>query len=217
MSINTLELAPGDLKPNPWNSNVVSPENEAKLEESIKRFGVFKPVIVRKLKNGDYQIIGGEHRATVAARMGIATIPVIDLGQIDDKKAKEISLVDNGRFGEDDIYKLSEIIKDIGGIGEIADFMPYSDKELDEMFSSTILAMDGLDALDVPLDDEEIELPKNTAMRTHQIMRFKVPNEDVDAITKLIEKTIKSQGFTESDSLTNAGDALVHLLTKAST
>ncbi|MFH3733079.1 chromosome partitioning protein ParB, partial [Acinetobacter baumannii] len=59
---------------------------------------------------------------------------------------------------------------------------------------------------------EEVELPKTTKVQTHQIMRFKVPIEDVDAITKLIEKTIKAQGFTESDSLTNAGDALVYLL-----
>ncbi|SUV62739.1 putative transcriptional regulator [Acinetobacter baumannii] len=33
MSIEYLEIDPGELWPNPWNSNVVSPENERKIEE----------------------------------------------------------------------------------------------------------------------------------------------------------------------------------------
>jgi ParB family chromosome partitioning protein len=42
-------------------------------------------------------------------------------------------------------------------------------------------------------------------------MRFKVPVQDADAITDLIEKIMTDQNFTEADSLTNAGDALVWL------
>ena len=49
---------------------------------------------------------------------------------------------------------------------------------------------------------------------TSQIMRFKVPIGDAPAIEKLIEATMKSQGFNGGDSLSNAGDALVYLLGK---
>ena len=209
MSVEYLEIDPGELWPNPWNSNVVSPENERKIEEGIKRHGMFKPTIVRTLLDGRLQIIGGQHRAMIAKRLGLLTVPVMNLGRIDEARAKEIGLIDNGRYGEDDIVKLNEILHDLGGIDELIDVMPWSSEEID-IFSSTNIALDALSDLDSP--SEEVELPKTTKVQTHQIMRFKVPIEDVDAITKLIEKTIKAQGFTESDSLTNAGDALVYLL-----
>lgn len=208
MSIENLNLDPRTLKPNPWNTNVVSPANEEKLKTSIQRFGMFKPVIVRTLDDGSYQIIGGEHRAHAAIELGYEVIPVFNLGKVDDKKAKEISLVDNGRFGEDDTLKLSELIAELGGIGEVADFVPYLDVEIESIFNSTI-ALDELEALEVP--DEDVKAPSEPAAKRHQIMRFKVPSEDVDAVTAVIEHIIKTQGFTESDSLTNAGDALVYL------
>lgn len=209
MSIKNLQLDPRILKKNPWNTNIVSPVNEAKLEESVKRLGMFKPVIVRSLKDGSYEILGGEHRAAVAIRLGHTEVPVIDLGPISDKKAKEIGLVDNGRFGEDDSFKLSELIKEMGGVEEIIDIMPYTDNEIEAIFNNTTIALDELDSLDLPSDDE-LELPSKPTS-THQIMRFKVQSGDVDAVTKAIEKIIKTEGFTESDSLTNAGDALVHM------
>lgn len=208
MNIENLNLNPRLLKKNPWNTNVVSPSNEEKLKTSIERFGMFKPVIVRTLDDGSYQIIGGEHRADAAIQLGYEVIPVFNLGKIDDKKAKEISLVDNGRFGEDDTLKLSELIAELGGVGEVSDFVPYLDVDLDAIFNSTI-ALDELEALEVPEDD--VKTPTETTAKRQQIMRFKVPNEDVDTVTAVIEHIIKTQGFTESDSLTNAGDALVYL------
>lgn len=209
----TIQVDPASLVPNPWNSNVVSPDNDAKLEESVKRYGMFKPVIVRELLDGTLQIIGGEHRAQVAQRLSLPSIPVVNLGIIDDKKAKEISLVDNGRFGEDDAYKLAEIIESLGSDYEdLAKFMPYTESDLNSIFVNSSIALDELESLSLP--DEEPDLPLEKALQTHQILRFKVPLADVDKITQLIEKTIKVQGLDDSDSLTNAGDALVHLLLK---
>lgn len=39
-----------DLAPSPWNVNVVAPGNEAKIDESIKRLGLFKPILVREVE-----------------------------------------------------------------------------------------------------------------------------------------------------------------------
>lgn len=205
----TETIDPALLVPNPWNTNVVSPDNEAKLEESIRRFGMFKPVVVRELDDGTLEILGGEHRAGVAKRMGLKKIPVINLGKIDDKKAKEISLVDNGRYGTDDTLQLAELLESLGDADDISTFMPFSETDLASIFSSVNIALDDLD-----LDDTEPapSLPKEKPIQTHTIMRFKVPVEDQSWVTDLIEKTMKSQKFTESDSLTNAGDALVYLL-----
>ncbi|WP_151708824.1 ParB/RepB/Spo0J family partition protein [Acinetobacter brisouii] len=212
MSITTAQVSPESLVPNPWNTNVVSPDNEVKLEESIRKFGMFKPAVVRELVDGTLQIIGGQHRVQAAIRLGLKQIPVVNLGVITEIKAKEISLVDNGRFGEDDSLKLAELIGELGAIDDLTKFMPYSEADLNSIFSTSSIVLDELDSLELP--ERDIELPDVKGTQTHQVMRFKVPLEDVDAVTKVIEKTIKSQGFGGSDSLTNAGDALVHLLLK---
>lgn len=204
------EVAVGDLKANPWNTNIVTPENEEKIKASLKRFGMFRPILARTLSDGSLEILGGEHRWTVAKQLGYKTVPVINLGVITEQKAKEVGLVDNGRYGEDDALALSELLKDLGSADEILAFLPYSGDELESLFSSSSIALDDLDILD---DDGGLpELPSAKTAQTHQIMRFKVPVGDSDFIQRLIDSTMKSQDFSNDDSMTNAGHALVHLL-----
>lgn len=203
---------PSELAANPWNTNVVSPENQQKLEESVKRFGMFKPIVVRETDDG-LQIIGGQHRWEVAKSLGHAEVPVINLGRLSDKKAKEIGLVDNNRYGADDTLQLAHLLEDIGvDANELASFMPYSESDFASIFSSVNISLDDLD-----LPDDE-DLPKSPAakpVQTHQIMRFKVPVDDASVITDLIERTMKEQRYVDEDSLSNAGNALVFLLSKA--
>lgn len=199
------------ISPNGFNVNVVSPDNEEKIGNSLKRFGFFKPVLCRETDDG-IEIIGGEHRWLAAKRAGDKTIPIINLGRISDQKAKEISLVDNGRFGSDDTLQLAELLESLGDIQELSSFMPYSDSDIASIFASVNIE---LDSLDIPDTDETPEIPKTLPQQTHVILRFKVPIDDSDMVTKLIERVMKTQNFTESDSLTNAGDALVAICNKA--
>lgn len=205
-------LHPDRLQPNPWNTNVVSPENQAKLENSLKRFGMFKPVVVRTLEDGTLEIIGGEHRWQAAKSLKLKEIPVVNIGVVSDTRAKEISLVDNGRYGADDTLQLAEVLEDIGlDANELAGFMPYSEQDFASIFSSVNIDLDDLEIDD---GDKTPNATPQKAVQTHQIMRFKVPVDDASVITDLIERTMKEQRFTDEDSLSNAGNALVFLLSE---
>mgnify|MGYP000421500953 CR=1 FL=1 len=208
--ITMSEVPIRSLTPNVFNTNAVSPESEIKLENSLKRFGVYKPIICRELDDGRLEIIGGEHRWRAAKKLGYETVPIVNLGIVPDAKAKEIMLVDNGRYGEDDTLALAELLQDLGNADEILSFLPMSSSELDAIFSSTSIALDDLDSDSDDLPD--LSAASSAPLKTHQIMRFKVPFEDSERIQKRIEYVMKTQGFTEDDSMTNAGNALVHLL-----
>ncbi len=199
----------GNLSPNPWNSNVVAPENEAKLDISIKRFGLFKPILCRQVEDESLEIIGGQHRWEAAKRAGYKTVPIINLGPLTDIQAKEISLVDNGRYGEDDTLQLADVLKSLGSIDELSTFLPMNEDDFGAIFSSMNIA---LDALDIPENEVIPDLNAPKVAQTHQLMRFKVPVEDAHKVTELINQVIKEQKFTQEDSLANAGNALVHLL-----
>ncbi len=205
-------IDPKALRPNPWNTNFVSPDNEAKLDASLKRFnGLFKPVLVRETPDG-LQILGGEHRCEAAIRVGLKEIPIFNLGPINDQQAKEISLADNARYGADDALGLSALLQSLGSAETIQEYLPFTETDVQALFTSSDIALDDLE-LDEKFDkdaDDEPVLPK--APKTHTIMRFKVALADAERVTEMITRIAAQQGFTDSDQLTNAGDALVHTL-----
>lgn len=205
-----------ELRKNTWNSNRVTVENEEKIKSAIKRNGLFKAIIVRTIPGIDgYEILGGEHRWEQAKELGYTEIPIANMGEIDDRHAKEIGIIDNARYGSDDTISLAEILKEIGE-DELQDFLPFGSSDLDAIFSSSDIALDDLDLdgnFEKPLESEEISDPQpEKPVKTHTVMRHKLSLGDAEAMTALIAKTQKEQGFTAEDDLTNAGDALVFLL-----
>lgn len=187
----------------------MDPEDEQKLDASLSRHGMFKPVIVRTLSDGSHEIIGGHYRRESAVRLGLEKIPVMVLGSVTDERAKEIMLLDNGRYGHDDTTALAELINSMGDPSELSAFMPYDLTELEALAAVTRIDLDDLD-LDEP-DAPAVE-PSRKKTKSHEILRFKVTLEDAERLRGLIKGAMREGGFTEADELTNAGDALVHLL-----
>ena len=65
------------------------------LGASIARHGLIQPVIVRRLPNGDYQIIAGERRWRASQIAGKTTIPAYIKEDVSDKSVMEMALVEN--------------------------------------------------------------------------------------------------------------------------
>ncbi|AMB48286.1 ParB/RepB/Spo0J family partition protein [Methylobacterium sp. AMS5] len=210
-----LSLPPDRLVPNSWNTNHVSPENEAKLTASIRRLGLIESIVVRE--NGkDLEILSGEHRVQICVQLKVPLIPVLNLGPISEDEAKQIGLVLNERYGSDDAIELAELLKGFGDGFDFQEILPWSNDDITQIFSSVDIALDKLDLdageseSDATSDPEEPKLP--AAPKTHRVMRFQVPEGDADKLAELIARTQKRQGFTAGSELQNAGDALVHLL-----
>lgn len=113
VKITILQVEVANLRPNPWNTNSVGAQNFEKLKGSIEKLGFFKPILARELDGGIFEILGGEHRWRAAMEQGISTVPVISVGKINDLVAKQMSLVDNERYGEDDQVALQHLIEEI--------------------------------------------------------------------------------------------------------
>lgn len=192
---------------------MLSPDNERKLDESLRRNEMFKPILVRTLTNGELEILGGQHRVESAMRLGFKEIPVFNLGHVDDKRAKEICLIDNSRYGADDTIELARLLESLDtNADELASFLPYSDADLSAIFATGEIDLDDLLTTEEEEKAGKVDSSDIQTVKTHQIMRFAIPVEDAAWVTKLVDKTMKIQGFVESNSLQNAGDALVHLL-----
>lgn len=210
----TATINPRLLKPNPWNTNSCSPEAEGKLDESVRQLGMFKPILVRELPDGTYQILGGAHRVEASIRVGLAEVPFHSVGQISDSKAKQIGLVDNARYGEDDQVGLAKLLKELGAEIDVTTFMPFDDNDMKSIFSSVEYDLDSLDLEQEPLVPLGLPSEPSATVATHRIMRFRVPEEASQEITDKLERVMRLQGFTEEDPLTNAGDAFAYVMSK---
>lgn len=215
MTPHLIQVNPAELRPNPWNSNIVSPENEAKLDASMKELGIFKPVLVREIANAlggtALEIIGGEHRAQSAVRLGMPQVPAFNLGPIDDVTAKKIGLADNARYGVDDTLSLAALIDSLGD-QDLTSFLPYNEHDLAALSSAVSIDLDALGLGEKDDPPEAKSAAETKAPKTHTVIRFKVALGDSERISAIITKIQKAHSYTKADELTNAGDALVHLL-----
>ena len=64
------------------------------LADSIGRYGLIQPIVVRKLENGYYQIIAGERRWRASRIAGLTEVPVRVI-EADDRRTAELALVEN--------------------------------------------------------------------------------------------------------------------------
>lgn len=210
----TIKVNPAELAFSPWNVNSVSPENQKKLEQSIRRNGIFRPVVVRELPDGSLQVIAGEHTTKAAIKLKMAAIDVYNLGAIDDRRAKEISIIDNQHYGVEDAFGLAGLLKEIDE--DPAAFLPYSDEDLTEIFKASHIDLDALEMPDDDLGRGDVEEELTRAPQTHQIFRFAVPLKDAEFVTRCMDAIVRRQGFKSKNSMESAGDALVWLCNNGS-
>lgn len=65
------------------------------LQDSIKKYGILNPLIVRPRPEGVYEIISGHRRKYAAERLGYRKVPVIIRAMKDDEAV--VSMVDSVR------------------------------------------------------------------------------------------------------------------------
>jgi ParB family chromosome partitioning protein len=70
------------------------PESLAELSESIREIGIIQPITLRKIKDGDYQIIAGERRFRAAGMAGLKAIPAY-IRTADDENVMAMALIEN--------------------------------------------------------------------------------------------------------------------------
>ena len=89
-----IEISIDELRSNPYQPRKVFDEEKLnELADSIKEFGVFQPIIVKKSIKG-YEIIAGERRVKASKIAGKTTIPAI-IREFSDQQMMEIALLEN--------------------------------------------------------------------------------------------------------------------------
>lgn len=88
------EIPLSEIRSNPYQPRKAFNEDSLEeLAESIKNYGVFQPIIVKKSIKG-YDLIAGERRVRAAKKAGLEKIPAI-IKEFSDELMREIALLEN--------------------------------------------------------------------------------------------------------------------------
>ena len=88
------EIPVAEIRPNPYQPRkTFDQEALDELATSIRNYGVFQPIIVKKSIKG-YDLVAGERRLRASKLAGLETIPAI-IKDFDDEKMREIALLEN--------------------------------------------------------------------------------------------------------------------------
>ena len=135
----TLQVAyrpTGSIRGSARNARTHSPEQVAEIATSIRRFGFANPILVDR----EGEIVAGHGRLAAAQQLGLAEVPVIELGDLTPEQARALRLADNRisqNAGWDEELLRVELLDlhaddfDLQGLG-------WSDEELGTLFDSSM-------------------------------------------------------------------------------
>lgn len=69
-------------------------EKQAHLMQSIQAHGILEPLLVRPLRDSDYELVAGERRYRAAQALGLQDVPVV-IREFDDRQALQVALIEN--------------------------------------------------------------------------------------------------------------------------
>lgn len=176
------ELPVSEIRPNPYQPRKTFNEEALReLSESIKNYGVFTPIIVKKSIKG-YDLIAGERRLRASKLAGMKTIPAIVKDYTDDQM-REISLLENLQRENLTAIELAWAYKGI------IDNLDIRQEDLAQKIGkSRSHITNTLGLLNLPEDVQKMILNGEISMG-HARVLSKI--EDIEEITKLADKITK--------------------------
>ena len=107
-----LQLPLENLRESPWNANVMDEPILSRLRQSIERFGLVGPLVVRPIGDCCYETVGGGQRLAIARQLGFDDVPCVVV-DADDAEARLLSQCLNRIAGEDDLGVKAELIREV--------------------------------------------------------------------------------------------------------
>ena len=177
-----VEINLSELRSNPYQPRKIFDEEALKeLSDSIKVYGVFQPIIVKKSIKG-YDIIAGERRAKASKMAGLTTIPAI-VRDFSDEQMMQIALLENLQRENLTAIEEATAYKDI-----IAALQITQDDLARKLGKSRSHITNMLGLLKLPLEVQDMIL-KNEISMGHARVLSKL--ENVSDITELSDKIVK--------------------------
>ena len=180
-----VEINLSELRSNPYQPRKIFDEEALKeLSDSIKIYGVFQPIIVKKSIKW-YDIIAGERRVKASKMAGLTTIPAI-IRDFSDEQMMQIALLEN--LQRENLTAIEEAT----AYRDIIDALQITQDDLAKKLGksrSHITNMLGL--LKLPLEVQDLVLKQEISMGHARVLSKLENKEDIrDLSDKIIKENL---------------------------
>lgn len=138
-----------EIKPNRFQPRIKFDEKALQeLANSIKKYGIIEPLILRKIPNG-YEVIAGERRLKAATLVGLTQVPAIIM-EINDQASAELAIVENLQRQSLTPIEEAKAYQNLAGNSntkEIANLMSKEEKEINNKMKLLKLSKNVQEAL----------------------------------------------------------------------
>jgi ParB family transcriptional regulator, chromosome partitioning protein len=111
-ALKTTDLRIELLEEAPWNPNHLDDAGMRRLRESLTRYGLVQPLVVRPLESRRYEVLNGNQRLRALRDLTIKTVPCV-IVKAGDAEAMLLAEALNGIHGDDDLALKGAVLKKI--------------------------------------------------------------------------------------------------------
>ena len=98
------------LQEAPWNPNREDANMLEHLKESIRRYGLVEPLVVRPAQNSYFEVLSGNHRLKIIRSLGFDSSPCVVMN-LNDQEARLLAQALNSIHGQDDLSNKSKVLQ----------------------------------------------------------------------------------------------------------
>ncbi len=172
------------------------PEAIAQLAESIRQYGVLNPLTVRRVQNGEYELVAGERRLRAARVAGLNDVPCLVISA-DSQDSSAIALVENLQRRDLDFFE------EAGGFRRLIDEYGLTQEEAAKKVGKTQSAVANKLRL-LRLSQKNIELIRSAGLTERHarcLLRLNTEEERLNATKYMIEHDLnvgRSEQYIDS-------------------
>lgn len=180
------ELPVSQISPNRYQPRTIFQENKIEeLAQTIRTHGIIQPIIVRKMTEGQFEIIAGERRWRAVQSLGWLTIPAI-VKQFNDTETASVALIEN--LQREELTPIEEAV----AYAKLIELHNLTQEALAQRLGkgqSTIA--NKLRLLKLPEEvQDSIRQKLITERHARALISLKIPQKQVELLHEIIEKNL---------------------------
>ena len=196
--MRTVDVSLIELRPAPWNPNQMDETMMERLRESISRYGLVEPLVVRPLDDSLYEVLSGNQRLRILEDLDFKSVPCV-IVELDNARAMLLAQALNDIRGEDDQALKGALLKEILSSvpeSEVLSLLPETTESLKSL--SLINEMDLAEHL------KAWEKAQAVRLRHMQLQFTDKQLETVEEAVSLMIHEAKKDGFDNPNTRGNA-------------
>jgi ParB family chromosome partitioning protein len=196
--MKTVDICLTELKPALWNPNQMDETMMERLRESISRYGLVEPLVVRPLDDSLYEVLSGNQRLRVLQGMDLKSVPCVVV-ELDDTRAMLLAQALNGLRGEDDLALKGALLKEI--------LSSVSEDEVLSLLPETTESLKSLSLINERDLAEHLKAWEEAQVARLRHMQFQFTDRQLETVEEAVSLVIheaKENGFDNPNIRGNA-------------